>query len=55
MAIDDHRLRATAPARPDRDATWSDPELIEACLAGRQFAWDALIARYRTLAEYVGT
>jgi RNA polymerase sigma factor (sigma-70 family) len=28
---------------------WTDPELVDACLAGRQFAWDALIARYRTL------
>jgi RNA polymerase sigma factor (sigma-70 family) len=32
-----------------RDAAWSDPELVAACLAGRQFAWDALVARYRTL------
>ena len=27
----------------------SDPELVAACLAGRQLAWDALVARYRAL------
>jgi RNA polymerase sigma factor (sigma-70 family) len=32
-----------------RDAVSSDPELVDACLAGRQFAWDTLVARYRTL------
>jgi len=49
MAIDDRPLGSTDTPRRDRDAPWTDSELIEACLGGRQFAWDALIARYRTL------
>lgn len=49
MAIDDPRLGSCSGSAGARDAVWSDPELVEACLAGRQFAWDALIARYRTL------
>jgi RNA polymerase sigma factor (sigma-70 family) len=50
MAIDDHRLDGCAHGDPrERDRLWTDAELIDACLIGRQFAWDALITRYRTL------
>ncbi|HVR30726.1 MAG TPA: sigma-70 family RNA polymerase sigma factor [Thermoanaerobaculia bacterium] len=43
--------RAPRPAltRSDDSAEHSDRELVEACLAGRQSAWDALLRRYRTL------
>jgi RNA polymerase sigma factor (sigma-70 family) len=49
MAINDHRAGPADRDRGDRDVLWSDSELVDACLAGRQFAWDALITRYRTL------
>ena len=49
MAINDHRVRPADGDAGDRDLLWSDSDLVDACLAGRQFAWDALITRYRTL------
>jgi RNA polymerase sigma factor (sigma-70 family) len=49
MAINDHRVGSAGPDSPRRQLLWSDAELVDACLAGRQFAWDALITRYRTM------
>jgi len=49
MAINDPRVGAATPRQAAPFATGSDSELVEACLAGRQSAWDALISRYRTL------
>ncbi len=34
-------------SKPDR--TWSDEDLVEACLEGNQQAWAALIAKYKNL------
>jgi RNA polymerase sigma factor (sigma-70 family) len=44
-----YRVDRAVEAEGARDAAWTDIELVAACLAGRQFAWDALVARYRTL------
>jgi RNA polymerase sigma factor (sigma-70 family) len=47
--MSDDRVGRVVGSGRARGAPWSDPELVGACLAGQQFAWDALIGRYRTL------
>jgi RNA polymerase sigma factor (sigma-70 family) len=47
MTVD--RASRDAVSASDRGAARSDRELVEACLAGQQFAWEALVRRYRTL------
>ena len=34
---------------PEPVSEWTDPQLVRACLEGDERAWDALIAKYKTL------
>ena len=40
---------ATAKAKEETAATWSDERLVQECLRGNQEAWSALIEKYKKL------
>ena len=40
---------ATAKAKEETGATWSDERLVQECLRGNQEAWSALIEKYKKL------